>query len=196
MINNLTPYILSYGYWAVFLGSVIDHTGTPAALILSVSFVTSGYLQLLPVLIISFLGAFLSDIIFYYIGLKGGRPAINRLFLHFNLNFDKLHKTEAFFEQHGVQIIIWGRFLAIVSRYIPLVCGILNINFKKFIIYSILGNALMISSFGLLFYFLWDKLNNIFSDRYHSIYISVIIIILQILISGFIAKRQSKKVKN
>ncbi len=49
----MNEFIAEYGYLAVFLLAGFDHSGTPLGVLLSIGFVTTGELALLPTLMIA-----------------------------------------------------------------------------------------------------------------------------------------------
>jgi len=65
--------------------------------------------------------------------------------------FKKRHLVQAheFYEKRGVMAIILGRFLPIVRTFAPLVAGIVDMDRKKFISYSILGALAWVTSMTL-----------------------------------------------
>jgi membrane-associated protein len=62
--------------------------------------------------------------------------------------FKRKHLLQAhdFYEKRGNLAIILGRFLPIVRTFAPLVGGIVNMNFKKFATYSIVGAIAWVTS--------------------------------------------------
>ena len=62
--------------------------------------------------------------------------------------FKKKHLLQAhdYFEKKGNIAIILGRFLPIVRTFIPIVAGIVDMSFKKFFLYTIIGGVAWVSS--------------------------------------------------
>jgi len=75
-----------------------------------------------------------------------------------------LKKTEEFFEKRGVFAIIMARFVPIVRTFTPFAAGVGKMNYRKFLMFDIVGGVLWICSMTLVGYFLgeidWVKENN------------------------------------
>lgn len=102
------------------------------------------------------LAAIVGNMFGYYFGYKAGEKLYNR---KDSLFFKKSHllTTKAFYEKHGGKTIILGRFLPIVRTFAPILAGVIKIDFKKFMIYNVIGALAWINSIGLAGYFLGQK---------------------------------------
>lgn len=180
MTEFLVQMIEQYGYIALFFATAIDHTGTPGAMLVGISVAATGFLDIETVLLVSFAGGFIGDILAYAVGFYGGK----RLITHYsnkNKSFENaIKKVAPWIDKHGNKTIVWGRFIALASRHISLVAGSFSYPFSKFIPFSLIGGALMVISFGIPAYFLGNKLNELTSDPLFSVYITVGIILAQI----------------
>jgi membrane-associated protein len=67
------------------------------------------------------------------------------------LFFKKKNLLQAhdYFEQKGSLAIIMGRFLPIVRTFVPMVAGIVNMSFRKFFLYSVIGGLAWVLSMTL-----------------------------------------------
>ena len=65
-----------------------------------------------------------------------------------NLFYKKryLEMTKAFYDKHGMMAFILGRFLPIVRTFVPILAGMVRIDFKKFWIYNLIGAIIWVSS--------------------------------------------------
>ena len=103
---------------------------------------------LIPLLI---LAAVLGDTVNYWIGHYIGPKAFSG-----DIRFLKkeyLDKTHDFYDRHGGKTIILARFVPIVRTFAPFVAGIGATNYRRFIIYNVVGGVLWVSIFTLAGYF-------------------------------------------
>jgi len=111
------------------------------------------------------LGCLLGSVVAYYFGLKKGRNLIKNHGKYFFLNEDHLELAEKWFHKYGDKAIFFTRLMPIVRTFISLPAGIGKMNFKKFVIYTILGSfpwcfALVYAGFLLGPY--WMNIINLF----------------------------------
>ncbi|WP_299207391.1 VTT domain-containing protein [uncultured Dokdonia sp.] len=186
--------ISNLGYLGLFIWSAVDHTGTPAALLIGTSLAVQGTLDIKLVLIYSFLGAVFSDIFLYYLAYFLGYPLIIKLKRIFPVMTKPYNESQLFVEKYGVQTIIWGRFLAVISRYLPIVFGILRVAQLKYIIAMLIGNILMNVVIGYAIFLFWESFSVFLNDKNIILYISIGIIAIQIVVTIlFIKYRKFKK---
>lgn len=74
-----------------------------------------------------------------------------------------LHKAEEFYHRRGGGAIILARFLPIVRTFAPIIAGIVEMDFKKFSFYNIVGSVIWVGSLVTAGYLLgeneWIKRN-------------------------------------
>lgn len=102
-----------------------------------------------------------------------------------------LKKTEDFFEKRGVFAIIMARFVPIVRTFTPFAAGVGKMNYRKFLMFDIIGGVLWICSMTLAGYFLgqieWIRDNN------EKVVLGIIFIsVLPMLISVIKSKMTAK----
>lgn len=85
-----------------------------------------------------FLAAVLGDTVGYWFGRKTGprlfRKPDARLFKQANIK-----RAQAFYEKHGGKTIIIARFIPIVRTFAPIVAGVGNMHYNKFLAYNLVG---------------------------------------------------------
>ncbi len=65
--------------------------------------------------------------------------------------------AEEFYQKYGGTALIIGRFVPIIRTFAPIFAGVVQLNFKKFVIYNILGALLWVSLLTLTGYYLGVK---------------------------------------
>ena len=120
-------------------------------------FAASGDLNLSALLILLFIAAVLGDNCNYWIGRKVGLRVFTIKFKGRQLVNEKyLVQTEAFFEKNGVKAIIMARFVPFVRTFAPFAAGIGKMDYRKFLLFDILGGFLWIFSLTLAGYLLGE----------------------------------------
>ena len=132
----------------------------------------------------SFIMAILGDSFGYYFGKKIG-PKIFSKPDSFFWSKNNLDKTAKFFDRHGDKAITLARFVPIVRTFTPIMAGVGQMNYRKFIFWNILGGLLWTGSMTFGGYFLGSYIKDV--DKYILpivlviIFISFIPILFQIL---------------
>ena len=69
--------------------------------------------------------------------------------------------AEEFYQKYGGTALVIGRFVPIIRTFAPIFAGVVQLNFKKFVIYNVSGALLWVSLLTLTGYFLGIKFPNI-----------------------------------
>lgn len=164
-------------------------------LVVSGLFAAAGKLNIFLVLLCFFLGSVLGDNTGYWTGRIMGRKIFSnessRIFKP-----SRVEKAHAFFEKYGVKTVILARFVPIVRTFAPIVIGAAEMPYKTFLLFSILGGFLWITSMVLGGYFLGGVIENAFGikleDHIEKVVIVVVFLSLLPPIVEFIKSRFSK----
>jgi membrane-associated protein len=156
--NHLVWFIQNYGLWiyALLFAIIFCETGlvvTPFlpgdSLLFAVGALAARPEMGLRVEIITPLllaAGILGDSVNYsigkWIGPKVFQYESNRFF-----NRDHLLKAHAFYEKYGGRAIILARFVPIVRTFAPFVAGVGTMDYRKFLIYNIVGAILWVGIF-------------------------------------------------
>ena len=112
-------------------------------------FAFNGNLNFPVLLIILFVAAVFGDNCNYWIGRKIGIKIFDfKLRGKVLVKKEYLDKTHVFFEKHGTKAIIMARFVPFVRTFAPFAAGIGEMNYKKYLLFDVIGGALWIG--GLL----------------------------------------------
>lgn len=116
------------------------------------TFCAIGSMNIVYVIVLLFIAAFLGDTVNYLIGNYLGPKVFKRDYML--IKRTHLQHTTDFFEKHGPKTIIIARFVPIVRTFAPFVAGIGKMNYGKFLSFNIIGGALWVVSLTLAGYFL------------------------------------------
>jgi len=137
-------------------------------------FAYKGFLNIWLLVPLVFIAAVLGDNVGYWFGRKTGPPLFNR---EESLFFKRknLLAAKAFYEKHGGKTIILARFMPFIRTFAPIVAGAVEMDYKKFMIYNLVGGVLW--GIGVTFagYFLGSIFPPEVLDRYFVVIVLVVI---------------------
>ncbi len=101
----------------------------------------SGLIDFVTLLLVAFTAAVLGDNVGYWFGHKIGSKIFSR---EDSLLFKKHHLEEArmFYDKHGSKTIVLARFVPFVRTFAPIVAGAVQMPYKSFMIYNLVGGLL------------------------------------------------------
>jgi membrane-associated protein len=128
------------------------------------------------------IAAVVGDQVGFYIGRKAGPKIFTR---ENSLFFNKKHlmRTHAFYEKHGGKTIIIARFMPIIRTFAPVVAGVGDMNYRKFVSYNVFGGLGWVLSMTCIGY----GLASVWPDVTKHIEKLIILIIFLSLLPGIIA---------
>ncbi len=176
---DLITLIKTAGYAGLF-GIVFAESGLligfflPGdSLLFTAGFLASqGYLDLIPLMLVTLSGAILGDSFGYTFGRKIGYKIFNKensLFFH----KDNLERADKFYKEHGGKALILARFMPVIRTFAPILAGVGKMRYRTFLFYNIIGGALWATGLTYLGYYLGNVIPNI--DKYLLPIIIVII---------------------
>jgi len=189
MINALVDWLVqsidSFGYvgvaLAIFLESFI--APIPSQIILPFSgFVASqGTLNIVLVVLVASLGAYLGTLPFYLIGLWGEEyieKFLNKYGKYLFLYQEDLDKGYESFEKYGYGIVFFGRFLPIVRSVISFPAGAAKMKFGLFSLFTFAGILVYVSILCVAGYLMGESWHIValYIEEYERIAIALLVI--------------------
>ena len=138
-----------------------------------------------------FVAAVVGDQVGYYIGRRAG-PAIFRRpdsrFFH-QKNVDR---ARDYFEKHGSKTIVLARFIPIVRTFAPVVAGVAQMEYRRFVSFNVIGGFLWAVGITTLGYVLGNTIPDI--DRYLLPIIGLIVAVsfVPVILEFWRMRRESK----
>jgi membrane-associated protein len=183
---------LSYG---ILFAIVFAETGfvlTPflpgdSLLFASGMFAAIGALNVVMLFFVIWLASFLGDNVNYWVGYHFGKKIVANH--RIPINQRHIDKTEDFFRNHGKKAIFFARFMPILRTFAPFVAGVGKMEYRKFLIFSLVGGFSWVTSFVLLGYFFGNM--PLVKDNFSV----VILVIIFISISPAIIKIIKNKIQ-
>ncbi len=145
---DLVQLITTVGYIGVFAivfaesGLLIGFFLPGDSLLFTAGFLASQGILSLPVLVIGcFIAAVAGDSVGYMFGRRVGRPLFER---EDKGLFRKKYvlRAQEFYEKHGPKTIVLARFIPIVRTFAPIVAGVGDMEYRKFVTYNLVGGFL------------------------------------------------------
>jgi membrane-associated protein len=89
-----------------------------------------------------FVAAVAGSVVNYHIGRLIGAKVFSQNYRW--LNRAALHRTHEFYERHGGLTFLLSPFIAVVRTFAPFVAGVSAMTFRKFLVYTVAGDAIWV----------------------------------------------------
>ena len=144
-------------------------------------FSAAGHLELWTLLAAVTAAAIVGDQVGYWIGYRAGPLLFRR---EDSLLFKRRHllRAHAFYERHGGKTIILARFMPIIRTFAPVVAGVGEMRYRRFVAFNVVGGFLWVWSMALLGFSLGHTIPDI--DRH--IHLVILIVIFLSILPGII----------
>jgi len=119
-----------------------------------------GTLNIVVLIPLLFIAAVLGDTVGYWFGAKTGPPLFNRPSSLF-FRQENLLKAKAFYDRHGGKTITLARFMPFIRTFVPIVAGAVDMHYRRFLAFNILGGMLWAMGVTLLGYYLGSAFGTI-----------------------------------
>ncbi len=166
ILNIILPHLNHWGYYVLFLMTFLETSAFLGFLVPGESMVvisgllaSRGVLELGDVIWVASLGAIMGDTVGYFIGRRFGERFFLKYGKYFFFKKEYLDEAKGFFDKHGGKTVFFGRFMAWLRAFAPVVAGISRMPYPRFLIFNILGGIVWATAFSLLGYFIgnsWD----------------------------------------
>jgi membrane-associated protein len=135
-------------------------------------FAAAGHLDITLLLTLVTAAAIVGDQLGYYIGHRTGPRIFRR---EDSLFFKRAHlvRAQQFYERHGGKTIILARFIPVIRTFAPVVAGVGQMEYRRFVSFNVIGGFLWVWSMSLLGYSLGHAVPDI--DRHIHLVIAVVV---------------------
>jgi membrane protein DedA with SNARE-associated domain len=135
--------ISSLGYFGVFLAMTIESACIPLPSEIIMPFagflVFKGQMNFVLAVLIGTVGNLAGSLIVYWVGMKGGRPLIEKYGKYILLSHHDLDLADSWFAKYGRSTVFFTRMLPVVRTFISFPAGVAKVPMKIFIPYTFLG---------------------------------------------------------
>lgn len=201
----MTHLLLTWGYAALFLATVLAAMGIPTGSELVIAYagaLASGHvdqsthhLNLAVVIVLATLGELIGSFAGYGIGRVGGRPLVERLGRYVLLTNADLDRAERVFARHGEPVVFFGRLIPLLRSFVGLAAGLAEMTAAKFAIFTALAAAIWCTGFALLGDALgtsWAKVLHNVSDAGYVVAALVVVAVVVLFASRLRAVRAER----
>lgn len=186
MYLHLQTFIATYGYVAVFFGSIFDGE---VVMLLSGFLSRIDYLSFPWIIFWAFLGVMTNDVFWFLLGRFKGQKI-----LHSYKWFKKyLGKPVAFVGKKPALMSFLTRFMYGFRHIVPFSIGISEIKTKTFFIYNFAGAVVWIIAYGGLGYLLGNVLES-FLGKLHRFELLLVVVIVSFFIVVHVISYIIKKI--
>ncbi|MCX9073725.1 MAG: DedA family protein [Candidatus Methanoperedens sp.] len=137
--GSITQFISSIGYPGVLILTALMPAPLEVTMLFSGYLAYNGTFDLILVSLVGAAGCTISSVLSYIIGLKGGRPFLEKYGKYLFLEKNYLELTEKWFAKYGDKAVFFLRLVPGVHTLVSFPAGIGKYDFKKLVLLSFLG---------------------------------------------------------
>jgi membrane-associated protein len=190
--------LVRWGGYAVLVAIVFTETGLligfflpgDSLLITAGLVAATGHLNIWWLNVLLIAAAVIGDSVGYAIGWRAGPRLFTR---PKSLLFNPKHieRTRAFYARHGSKTIVIARFVPIIRTFAPVVAGVGQMEYRRFVFYNIAGGVGWVTSMTWAGYLLGQAVPNI-SDHIHLVVGIVILLSLIPIVVELVRERRRR----
>ena len=153
-----------------------------------------GFSNIVLLMVGSAVAAIVGDQVGYVIGRRAGPALFRRPDSRF-FHQKNVQRARDYFEQHGPKTIILARFVPVVRTFAPVVAGVAEMDYRRFVTFNVVGGLLWGAGVTLAGYLLGNTIHDI--DRWLLPIIGVIVAVSFVPVAREIlkARRESRATK-
>jgi membrane-associated protein len=150
----------------------------------------TGTLDIWLINVLLIIAAIVGDSVGYAIGARMGPKLFTR---PKSLLFNPRHveRTRVFYARHGAKTIVIARFVPMVRTFAPVVAGVAGMEYRRFLLYNVLGGVGWVTSMTWAGYLLGQTVPNI-NEHIHVV-VAIVIVLSLIPIAIEIVKERRRR---
>ncbi len=173
ILAELSKFVIAtisrFGYTGILLTMAIESAciPLPSEIIMPFSgyLISTGQFTMLGVTLAGALGNVVGSILAYYVGVRGGRPFVERYGPYVLISRHDLEVADRWFARYGEAAVLISRMLPVIRTFISLPAGIARMNFGRFVVFTFVGAlpwCFLLAFIGLKLGERWEELRQYF----------------------------------
>lgn len=157
ILDILFPHLSHWGYSIIILMTFLETSAFLGLLVPGESVVvvagllaSRGIFELGDVIWTAALGAIMGDTVGYFIGQRFGEGFFLKYGHYFFFKEEYLTEAKRFFDKHGGKAVFFGRFMAWLRSFAPVIAGISRMCYLKFLLFNVAGGAAWATLFSFI----------------------------------------------
>ena len=192
LISGFTDYILSTNFPLIGLAIVAFAESSffpipPDVIMIPLALINPAFAIFYG--IITTISSVIGGMFGYFIGLKGGKPLVNKF-----ISEEKLYKVKLYYNQYDVWAIIIAGLTPIPYKLFTISAGLFDLKFTRFVIASLIGRGSRFLTVGTLIFFFGVQIKEFLTN-----YLELATIAFSVLLIGgffIINKLLKSKINN
>lgn len=144
--GQMADQVLLFGYFGVYIALIVEGLGLPfpgdAVMAFYGFSAARGELHIGGILLFSILGYCTGTTIAYMLSRRFGREWLDRIANKLMFNRRSMLRTTGMIDRYGPWLLVPGRFLPGVRSVSSYVAGALDMDFRDFLLYTVIGATL------------------------------------------------------
>jgi membrane protein DedA with SNARE-associated domain len=178
--------LLATGYLGIIITMALESACIPlpseVVMPFSGALAAKGEFDFWAVVFCGTIGNLIGSILAWWVGLRGGRPFIEKYGRYILLSEHSLDTAERWFSKYGEVTVFFSRMLPIVRTFISLPAGIGKMPFFRFCFFTFIGAI----PWNWLLTYIGFKVGEGWEEKYSKYYHDFQLVIAVIIVGGFI----------
>ena len=198
-ISSIVIYLITaLGYLGIFVTMAMESAALPIPSEIVMPFAGfvafQGKLDFWGIIVAGTLGNLIGSILLYYVGLKGGRPALMRYGKYLLVSEREIKIAEEWFRKFGSKVIFFSRMLPIVRTFVSLPAGAAKMDIKKFSFYTLVGSVpwnIALTYIGFVLGENWQQIEGAFR-AFDLVIVGIGVIVLAYIVYALFKKKSRR----
>jgi membrane protein DedA with SNARE-associated domain len=159
-IQNHAPFLVTYKYFFLFLGGMVEGLNT---LVLAGFISSTGQVKLYIIIPLLIVAHSINGYLWYAVGYFGGSKSLDKWGHQHHLSHSIINTIQSYFEKYSARAIMFAKFTFSLEIATLILSGSLKYNLKEFSKYNFLGSVGWVSVAVLVGYFFGQSFQIFFS---------------------------------